>query len=240
MPAANAQSSPAAEVSPAIQDYLKAIYRLEKSHGEGRVSVTELAGKLTVAPPSVTNMLKRMEGLKLVSRDDNGKVQLRAAGRAIALEVIRHHRLLETFLIEELGMDWAAAHQEAEVLEHYISERLEGLLDQRLARPVRDPHGEPIPGKDGSMPKREAPSLLEHGAGSSLVIRRVEAQDPTLLQYLQAHDLTPGTAIQIRDIAPFNGPLAVQVGRKVHHISREVAACIFGYAQAAMAETVPT
>src|SRR3990167_3584078 len=111
------------DVTPAVQDYLKTCYRLS-AEGEP-VSVSKLAGEMGVAPPSVTNMLKRMEGLSLVKRTRGGKVTLTSQGRRVALEVIRHHRLLETFLVREMGMDWSEAHKEAEVLEHYISERLE-------------------------------------------------------------------------------------------------------------------
>lgn len=214
------------DVSPAIQDYLKACYRL----GEEGAAVTtsRLAAALAVAPPSVTNMVKRMERLRLVRRAVDGAIALTGHGRAVALEVIRHHRLLETFLVNDLGMDWAAAHKEAEVLEHYISERLEALLDKKMARPANDPHGEPIPTMDGTIPMRKFPSLLEHGVGAHVTIARVESQEPTLLHYLQAHELVPGTTVRVVEVAPFNGPVAVEVHRRVHHISREVAACISG------------
>lgn len=217
---------PAADVSPAIQDYLKACYRLHEAGGA--VTVTRVAAAMAVAPPSVTNMVKRMERLRLVRRVDDGGIGLTAQGRAVALEVIRHHRLLETFLVNELGMEWAEAHKEAEVLEHYISERLEAVLDRRMARPVSDPHGEPIPTPSGSMRERRLPSLLEHGEGTTIRIERVETQDAVLLQYLQDHGLVPGARVRIADIAPFNGPMALEVDRRVHHVSREVAACIAG------------
>ncbi|MBI4367721.1 MAG: metal-dependent transcriptional regulator [Deltaproteobacteria bacterium] len=215
-----------AAVSPAIQDYLKACYRLAEERAP--VTMTRLAAALDVAAPSVTNMVKRMEGLRLVRRESESGIALTAHGRAVALEVIRHHRLLETFLVNELGMDWADAHKEAEVLEHYISERLEALLDKRLARPASDPHGEPIPRIDGKVAERRPPSLLDHPVDSIVTIARVESQEPDLLHYLQEHGLVPGAKVRIAGIAPFNGPVAVEVGRRAHHISREVAACIAG------------
>ncbi len=216
----------AAAYSPAIQDYLKACYRLMQSEC-GSVAVSQLAETLRVAPPSVTNMMKRLEGMKLVRRTSDARVQLTKSGEAVALEVIRHHRLLETFLIQELGMEWAEAHQEAEVLEHYISERLEHLIDQRLERPRSDPHGEPIPRKDGTIALVRHRPLLSQPINTPLVIQQVATQDTALLQYLQDHDLTPGATVRIREVAPFNGPLALEVGRQCHHISREVAQCIY-------------
>lgn len=217
---------PAVEVSPAIQDYLKTCYRLHEVGGA--VTVTRMAAAMAVAPPSVTNMVKRMERLRLVRRVDDGGIGLTAQGRAVALEVIRHHRLLETFLVNELGMEWAEAHKEAEILEHHISERLEALLDQRLARPTSDPHGEPIPSVHGAMPQRKPPSLLDHEVDAVVLIERVETQDAALLQYLQDHGLVPGARVRIVEVAPFNGPVALEVDRHVHHVSREVAACLAG------------
>lgn len=213
-------------VSPAMQDYLKCCYRLGETGGV--VSMSRLAEALDVAAPSVTNMVKRLEKLHLVRRDPAGAVVLTSRGQALALEVIRHHRLLETFLVNELGMEWAEAHREAEVLEHHISERLEALLDQRLAKPTSDPHGEPIPSVNGAMPARKPPSLLDHHVDDVIIIERVEAQDIALLQYLQDHDLVPGARVRIVDIAPFNGPIALDVNDHVHYVSRDVAACIAG------------
>lgn len=222
---AHALAEPIGEVSPAVQDYLKTCHRLSQQ-APSALSTSRLAEAMNVSPPSVTNMIKRMEGLKLVKRGSAGKITLTHHGQAVALEVIRHHRLLETFLVNELGMEWAEAHKEAEVLEHYISERLEALLDQRMARPVSDPHGEPIPRRDGSLPQRAYATLLEQPLGSRLEIAQVTSQDPTLLKYLQDHQLTPGRRVVLKEIAPFNGPVALAIGRKVSHISREVAACI--------------
>lgn len=220
---------PSAEISPAIQDYIKACYRLERDTN-APVPIGKLAQALNVAPPSVTNMVKRLTSLRLVRRDNEGRIGLTPQGMSVALEVVRHHRLLETFLINELGMDWAEAHEEAEVLEHYISERLESLLDQRLARPTTDPHGEPIPRKDGTIPLQRGRSLLEFEPGSTVTIRQVTAHDPQLLHYLQEQGLIPGTRIRVQRLEPFNGPLVLDLRGDTRVVSREVAACITGAA----------
>lgn len=133
----------AADISPAMQDYLKACHRLQQREDQP-VSLVQLAGALEIAPPSVTNMVKRLGELRLMKRVRGGVV-LTTAGHSVALEVVRHHRLLETFLVNELGMDWAEAHSEAEVLEHYISERLEAIIAKRMHEPTHDPQGKPIP-----------------------------------------------------------------------------------------------
>lgn len=134
----------AADVSPAMQDYLKACYRLQQQRDDQPVSLVQLANALDIAPPSVTNMVKRLADLRLMKRVRGG-VELTMQGYGVALEVVRHHRLLETFLVNELGMEWKEAHVEAEVLEHYISERLEMLLAKRMQEPTHDPQGKPIP-----------------------------------------------------------------------------------------------
>lgn len=223
----SASPLPTIEISPAIQDYLKACYRLE-CDTNAPVPIGKLAQALDVAPPSVTNMVKRLTALRLVRRDTEGRIALTPQGTCVALEVVRHHRLLETFLVNELGMDWAEAHAEAEVLEHYISERLESLLDQRLARPTIDPHGEPIPRKDGTIPLQRGRSLLEFEPGTTITIRQVTARDPQLLHYLQEQGLVPGARVRVQRLEPFNGPLVLDLRGEPRVVSREVAACITG------------
>lgn len=216
----------ATDVTPAIQDYLKLCYQLGRAT-DGDVTMTQLAQALHVRAPSVTNMVKRLEELRLMKRTPKGLVALTPRGEAIALEVIRHHRLLETFLVNTLGMDWAEAHKEAEVLEHYISERFETLIDKYLASPKRDPHGEPIPSRDGKVPTTLPPSLLLQSKGSTLRIIQVRSRDPEMLDYLQCRGLLPGTTIVIQSIEPFHGPFVIRVGSHIEHISREVAGCIY-------------
>ncbi len=216
----------ALEFSPAIQDYLKLCYQLGRSH-DGEVSMSQLAQALNVRAPSVTNMVKRLEELKLMKRTPKGLVRLTTRGEMIALEVIRHHRLLETFLVNTLGMDWAEAHKEAEVLEHYISERFETLIDKYLANPKHDPHGEPIPSRDGKIPLSMPPTLLLQSEGSTCRIAQVKSRDPAMLEYLQCRGLMPGVTLTIKAIEPFNGPLVIHTGHHTEHISREVAHCIY-------------
>lgn len=220
-------STTAASVSTSMQDYLKACYQLSRKPG-GIVTMSKLASHLHVSAPSVTNMVKKLQKQELLTKSDEGALLLTSRGTAIALEMVRHHRLLETFLINELGMDWADAHREAEVLEHYISETLENLLDKYMERPKHDPQGEPIPSKAGKVPGELPPSLLDFEEDSTIEILQVRSQDPALLKYLQERELVPGTIITIRNIGPFNGPIAIGVKRKTHHISRDVAACIYG------------
>jgi DtxR family transcriptional regulator, Mn-dependent transcriptional regulator len=216
----------ATEVSPAIQDYLKLCYQVSKLNA-GQVSMADLAKALQVRAPSVTNMVKKLEGLRLMRRTTSGSLALTPRGESIALEVIRHHRLLETFLVNTLGMDWAEAHKEAEVLEHYISERLESLIDRHLANPTRDPHGEPIPTPSGVVPKHLPPTLLESPLQQKSTIAQIRSRDPAMLSYLQHHKLTPGTTVSVQDVGPFHGPLAIDIDGTIVHVSREVAQCIY-------------
>jgi DtxR family transcriptional regulator, Mn-dependent transcriptional regulator len=217
-------------VSPAIQDYLKHCYHLGRLSG-GPITMAQLAQAMHISAPSVTNMVKRLEELKLCKRTQSGKITLTSRGQTIALEVVRHHRLLETFLVKALGMDWADAHKEAEVLEHYISERFEHLIDTYLSNPTRDPHGEPIPGADGYKPTPLPPTLLDFPEKTQFTIQQIRSHDPQMLEYLEKRALTPGTSIDIKEIAPFNGPIAVEVNHQTEYLSREVAACIYGEQQ---------
>ena len=217
------------KVSAAVQDYLKRCYRLEKSN-DGKVSISMLAKAMNVSAPSATNMVKRLASLNLVKRRSDGKIKLSPQGNTLALEVIRHHRLLETFLVNEMGMDWAEAHEEAEILEHYISERFEALLDKRLSKPTRDPHGEPIPSLAGAVPKQKLKPILECVEQENITIQEIQSRDPAMLNFLQAHKLTPGTKIRIEEFSPFDGPVLLKVGKKTQAIGRNVAKCIYSRA----------
>lgn len=214
------------ETSVAVQDYVKRCYRLENRLSRP-VSLSELAKSMEVSAPSVTNMVKRLEQMKFVKRNAGNKLSLTTKGNALALEVIRHHRLLETFLINELGMDWAEAHEEAEVLEHYISERFEALLNARLAEPSHDPHGEPIPTLDGTIQDRELRALLEFERGNRVTIGEIHSRDPNMLDYLQKNGFIPGQKVEICDVAPFEGPLTLKIGRKISYVGRLAAASVY-------------
>lgn len=181
-------------LSAAAEDYLKALYKL--GGAAEPVSTTDLASALDVAAPSVTGMLKRLAELGLVAHRAYQGARLTEGGRLVALEVIRHHRLLERYLHEVVGMDWAEVHAEAEVLEHHISEALEARLDALLGHPTHDPHGDPIPTRDGRLAPRVETSLADVSEGAWRVAR-LSSHDPALLGALDALGLLPGTPLTL-------------------------------------------
>src|SRR5919108_3083464 len=169
--------------SPAVEDYAKAIYSLSRHTGEP-VSTSALAERLDVSAASASSMVKRMATMRLVKHERYRGVQLTKAGERIALEVIRHHRLNELYLAEALGMPWDRVHAEAEVLEHAISPELLELMDAKLGHPTRDPHGDPIPSRDGKVEEPETVSLQSLEAGARATFTRVSDAKPEVLQYL--------------------------------------------------------
>jgi len=208
-------------LSEAIQDYLKAIYKLQLAGGA--VSTSALAEAMGVAAPSATGMVKRLAGLKLVRHHPYRGVLLTKAGEKVALEVVRHHRLLELYLAEALGYPWDKVHEEAERLEHVISEEFEEKIFQALGQPTRDPHGDPIPGKDGTVAAEEHDRLSDLPPGASGVIRQVSDSDAEMLRYLGARGLVPDAAVKVLEKAPFNGPITVQTGKTSHVLGRDLA-----------------
>ena len=213
------------EDSRAAQDYLKAIYQM---HAEsGRATTLALALKLRVKPASVTAMVKRLAddpGGAFVTHKPYHGVVLTPRGEAVALEMIRHHRLLELFLTRDLGMSWDEVHEEADRLEHVISERLEELIATKLGPPHVDPHGDPIPGRDLSIDVPDDLPLSSLGEGGKGVISRVPDGDAALLQYLRQLGLVPGARVTVESLAPFGGVVTVRVGRSVHALGADVAA----------------
>jgi DtxR family transcriptional regulator, Mn-dependent transcriptional regulator len=212
------------ELTDAIQDYLKEIYKLEAA--DRRVTTSALAEQLGVSAPSVTSMLKKLATLGLVEHERYRGARLTRKGERVALEVIRHHRLLEQYLSQTLGLPIHALHDEADRLEHALSEELEAHIDRSLGYPTRDPHGDPIPGPDLKLVVTEATPLSALEPGAKAVISRVPDGDGELLRYLDKLRLTPGNKVEIRASAPFEGPLTVRVGGEEHAISRELAAQI--------------
>lgn len=200
-----------APFSQAVQDYLKAIYKLAER--EPSVSPSALAEKLHVAPASVTGMLKKLVALGLVDYARSQGVRLTEDGRMLALEMIRHHRLIELYLQKALGFTWDKVDAEAERLEHHISEEMEAAMAAWLDDPEEDPHGDPIPRKDGSMPEMPhfAP-LTEAEAGTQVRVRRVKDSDSALLRYLGELGLYPHTVLEVVERGPFDGPLVVRIG----------------------------
>lgn len=217
--------------SRSIEDYIKAIYEL-RTAGE-RVSSTALAARLGVTPASVTGMVKRIarERPDLIDYAPHHGVVLTAAGEAVALRIVRRHRLVELFLCTALGYSWDEVHDEAERLEHVISGKLEERIAGFLGDPAVDPHGDPIPGRDGAVDRaRHTPlSSLEPGQGGR--IRRVASGDEKLLRYLGGLGLVLGARLSVRDKAPFGGPVHLDLhgdaGAVARVIGRNVAEQIF-------------
>jgi DtxR family Mn-dependent transcriptional regulator len=210
-----------AKLSPAIEDYVKAIYQLQQEHEQ--VTTSLLAEHLGFAPGSVTGMLQRLSRLNLVTYEPYRGVVLTNLGERTALEVLRHHRLLELFLVEALAYSWDEVHAEAEVLEHAISERLEARIAERLGHPRTDPHGDPIPLADLSLPSEDRYSLADLEVGRPGRIIRVLDQNPAHLRYLQELGLRPGATVSVQARAPFDGPLTIQVEGMTHAIDSRMA-----------------
>jgi DtxR family transcriptional regulator, Mn-dependent transcriptional regulator len=198
----------------AVQDYAKAIYTLETR--DGSASTSELAALLDVRPGSVSGMLRKLADLGLIEHEPYRGVRLTRRGRRVALEVVRHHRLLELFLVESLGMSWDEVHAEAEVLEHALSEQLEELIAAKLGHPTHDPHGDPIPSAELALPESESRSLYDLEPGEHAVFARVSDADPEMLRFLGERGIAPGATLEVIERQPFDGPLYVRFGDEVH------------------------
>ncbi len=192
--------------SPVIQDYVKAVYSLE-ARGPGPVGTNALADRLGVTPGSVSAMLRKLAELDLVTLAPYHGVQLTEPGRRLALEVVRHHRLLELFLAEQLGMPWDRVHQEAEVLEHWLSEELEAAIADKLGQPTIDPHGDPIPTAELQVDEGSTVSLESLRPGQRGILVRVSDSDPAMLRFLAAKGISPGERLEVIDKDPFDGPV---------------------------------
>ena len=201
------------EISHAVQDYAKAIYSLSR-RGVESVATSALADRLGVSPASASAMVKRLAELGFVSHEPYKGVRLTPAGEKLALEVIRHHRLLELYLSEALGMPWDRVHDEAEVLEHAISEELSDLIAAKLGDPTHDPHGDPIPTRDGRIEEQITRSLADSQPGERVVLARVSDSDPAMLRYLGERGIEPGTPLEVVGREPFGGPLNVRVDER--------------------------
>ena len=211
-------------ITPAMEDYLKVIYGLETS-GE-RVATQTIAERMNVAAPSVTGMLKRLAELKLIEHEPYRTIQLTSTGRKVALEVVRHHRLLELYLSEALGYSWDEVHDEADRLEHTISEEFEARIDAVLGFPTHDPHGDPIPSRSGDIATLPEGRLSTLEIGTPARIVRVPDDDPEKLRYLGQLGLYPNATILVVERMPFNGPLRIEVDGVEHVIATELAAGI--------------
>ncbi len=210
--------------SPAIEDYAKAIYALE-ARTSAPVGNNALADRLGVTPGSTSGMVKRMGELGLVAHVPYRGVTLTETGRRVALEVIRHHRLLELYLVRDLGVPWDRVHAEAEVLEHVLSEELEELISTKLGDPTHDPHGDPIPTRDLRISEGETHALEQMEPGARGTFVRVSDANPEMLRYLADLGIAPGERFEVVDRQPFGGPLFVRFGDEVqaHPLGGELA-----------------
>jgi DtxR family Mn-dependent transcriptional regulator len=204
-----------------IQDYLKAIYEIQRE--KNKVATTTLANHLGIAPASATGMIKKLSEMNLITYRKYQGVELTKAGEKIALEVIRHHRLIELFLSEALGVPWDKVHEEAEKWEHVLSEEMEDRIDKLLGFPTSDPHGSPIPKRNGEMKDTATVRLSDLKIGEKATIAEVSDLDPELLRYVGKLGLYPKTKIIVNGIAPFDGPFEIHVGDQKHTIGRKAA-----------------
>lgn len=215
-------------VTTAMEDYLKAVYKLQAESSSGVLSTSTLADRLGVSAPSASNMLKKLSDLRLVNHEPYGGVELTVAGRKIALETIRHHRLLELYLSEVLGFTWDQVDAEAEKLEHVISEEFEDRIDKAMGFPTRDPHGAPIPDRKGGLDPTARIRLTEVPEGASAVVLEVSDRDPEMLRYLDSMGVRPGVRMILSEKAPFDGPLRILTDSgEDHFLGREVAHHVF-------------
>ncbi len=211
-------------ITHAMEDYLKIIFKLEE---EGSAVTTQsIAERLQVQSPSVTNMIKRLADLNLVEHRRYRGVVLTVSGRKAALEVIRHHRLLELYLADALGYSWDEVHEEADRLEHSISEEFEARIDRALGFPSVDPHGEPIPTVEGEIAEAIGLRLTELEEGDRAVVELVSDTDPEKLRYLGDLGLYPAADLTIVERMPFDGPIRIKVDETEHVLGHQLAETI--------------
>jgi DtxR family Mn-dependent transcriptional regulator len=203
---------------------LKAIYHLSSQGGFAATS--DIAAHLAVSPPSVSGMIKRLSETGLIEHVPYRGVQLTAQGRRAALKMIRRHRVLEVYLTQQLGYDWDSVHDEAERLEHAVSDELIERMARALGDPHYDPHGAPIPSPAGEIEEADLVTLADAAVGSILELRQVDDSDPARLRYLAELGLTPGTRLTVLGRQPFNGPTTVRLGSGERVVGRELASIV--------------
>ena len=202
------------DISEAVENYAKAIYAIQ--HRSDTVTTNAIAERLGVTAASASGMIKKLGSLGLVSHVPYKGVELTEDGERLALEVIRHHRLLELYLAESLDVPWDRVHAEAEVLEHVLSEELEELIAAKLGNPTVDPHGDPIPTADLVIDERPTSSLADLDPGARATFVRISDSDPEMLRYLAERGIAPGDEFEVIDKQPFDGPTFARFGDDVH------------------------
>ncbi len=215
--------NPPPPLTRSVEDYLKSIYHLTSQGGFATTS--DIAAMLDVAPPSVSGMMKRLSETGLIEHVPYRGVQLTHQGRHAALQMIRRHRILELYLTQQLGYDWGDVHEEAERLEHAVSDKLISRMAGALGDPRYDPHGAPIPTAAGEIEETELVTLADAAVGATLLLRQVGGGDenPARLRYLAEQGLTPGTRLTVVERQPFNGPITVRIGSETRVVGQELA-----------------
>ena len=214
-------------LSPATEDYLKTIYKLQTQADGNAVSTGDIATAMDVSAASATNMVKRLADFELIDYESYKGARLTEAGRKVALEVIRHHRLLELYLKEVLDYSWEEIHREAEQLEHHISETFESKIEEVLDYPTRDPHGHPIPSREGDVDRLSTRVLSELDERTPAIIDHLSDDDPALLQLMEEHNLLPGVQVEVIDRKPLEGLLTVALDGHEQLLGEQVALKVF-------------
>jgi DtxR family Mn-dependent transcriptional regulator len=213
------------DLSKQMEDYLKNIYKLQEEYSP--VTTKAIAEKMGISPASVTSMTKKLDLLKLLNYKRYGGVILTDRGKKVALEIIRHHRLLELYLNQKVGIEWHKVDAEAEELEHVLSEEVEAGMDQALDYPTIDPHGDPIPAKDGSIISPDEMVLTDLESGRSSVVSRVKQDSSEVLEYLGGVGIFPDVPIEVEEQSPLAGTMTIRVKGKSLALGRDVASCIY-------------
>jgi DtxR family Mn-dependent transcriptional regulator len=212
-------------LSPSVEDYIKAIYKARADTGSA--TTQHVADRLGVSAPAVSKMMRRLAELGLISHAPYQSVELTPPGEKMALEIIRHHRLLELYLVQAMGFTWDNVHEEAERLEHHISEEFEDRIDELLGHPTTCPHGDPIPTRAGDIARTSNRPLAIQQHPERLVVRRVSDEDSELLRHFKSLGVTPGTSLEFVRKEPFEGPLVVRIGGKLVRITPQAARAVF-------------
>ena len=212
--------------SEAVENYAKAIYSLQHRTGGDPVATNDIADRLEVTPASASGMIKKLADLGLVAHVPYRGVQLTEEGERLALEVLRHHRLLELYLATQLDVPWDRVHEEAEALEHVLSEDLEARIAAKLGHPTHDPHGDPIPSVDLEIEESSTRSLSDLAPGDRGEFVRVSDADPAMLRYLTERGVRLGDRLEVLDRQPFGGPLTVRFGNTLQVLGGALAAAM--------------
>lgn len=196
-----------------VEDYVKAIYLLQQDTPTGEATVARLAATLGVTKGSVTAMVRKLREARLADAERYGGIRLTAKGRRLAIDMIRRHRLIEVFLVETLGFDWAEVHEEAERLEHALSAKVIDRLDAFLNHPSFDPHGDPIPDAHGRLAEADSTPLANLASGDRGIVARISDQDPAFLEFAARHGLRPGSAVDVTKVVPEADAITVKAPR---------------------------